>query len=283
MDASSLAGLPEIPAGPSMLVAAGLFARIGVAIETCAHGILPTVEVRSRLALGLLVSLAALPAAVAASPLASTGPESPWVIGVIAGEACLGLCLGLTVAGAVSAVAWAGDLLGHLAGMAWEDGEEEDAGGSTAGIARLARWLALGGFVAAGGLEVVLLALTDGVRTLPIGALSAGGFPTSLEAWALRMPAWACGWAVSLAVPTMAAVLVFQLAAVIALRASSCDPGPGILHAATALVVLAMIVVHAGSWSRAAGPRLLPTLSAALAPQTSAAFHAEPRRPGDRP
>ena len=272
MDApTALATALEHPAGPALLAAAGLLARVTRAFESCAHGLLPTVEFKTRLALSLIVTLAALPTALVASPLASAGIGLTSALGVIAGEACLGLCLGLAVAAAVSAVAWAGDLLGSIAGLAWEDGEEDGAAGSPAGVARLARWLAVGGFLAAGGLEVVVLSLTDGVRSMPIGSLagSAISWP-AIEAWALRMPALAFGLAVSLAVPTVAAVLVFQLAAAIALRTASCDPGPGFLHAATALVVLAMILVNAGAWSRAAGPRLLPSLAASLSPPAHA-------------
>ena len=272
MDApTALATALQNPAGPALLAAAGLLARVTLAFETCAHGLLPTVEFKTRLALSLIVTLAALPTALVASPLASAGIGLTSALGVIAGEACLGLCLGLAVAAAVSAVAWAGDLLGSIAGLAWEDGDEDGAAGSPAGVARLARWLAVGGFFAAGGLEIVVLSLTDGVRSMPIGFLagSAISWP-AIEAWALRMPALAFGLAVSLAVPTVAAVLVFQLAAAIALRTASCDPGPGFLHAATALVVLAMILVNAGAWSRAAGPRLLPSLAAALSPPAHA-------------
>ena len=92
----------------------------------------------------------------------------------------------------------------------------------------------------------------------------------------LRQTAKYAGLAVSLAVPTVAAVLVFQLAAAIALRTASCDPGPGFLHAATALVVLVMILVNAGAWSRAAGPRLLPSLAASLSPPAHAPSLAVP-------
>lgn len=119
---------------------------------------------------------------------------------MIAGEACLGLCLGLAVAAAVSAVAWAGDLLGSIAGLAWEDGEEDGAAGSPAGIARLARWLAVGGFLAAGGLDVVLVSLTDSVRSMPIGILARSAMPwPAIEAWALAdarawRSAWRCRW-----------------------------------------------------------------------------------------
>ena len=220
----------------------------------------------ARLALGLLVALAALPAAFIASPLATAELTLSAALATIAGEACVGLCLGLTVAAAVSAVAWAGEILGSVAGLAWEDGEEDEAAGSSAGVARLARWLSLAGFLAAGGLDIVLVSLIDAVRSMPVGFLSgsATALPT-FETWAVRMPSMAIGLAVSLAVPALAAVLVFQVVAALALRTASCDPGPGMLHAATALIVLATIFVNAPAWSRAAGPRLLPTLVAAIA------------------
>ena len=267
MDALSvLANSIEASGGPGLIVAAGLLARVVVGIEVAAHGLLPTVEFKARLALGLLVALAALPAAFIASPLATAELTLSAALATIAGEACVGLCLGLTVAAAVSAVAWAGEILGSVAGLAWEDGEEDEAAGSSAGVARLARWLSLAGFLAAGGLDIVLVSLIDAVRSMPVGFLS--GSATALppfETWALRMPSMAIGLAVSLAVPALAAVLVFQVVAALALRTASCDPGPGMLHAATALIVLATIFVNAPAWSRAAGPRLLPTLVAAIA------------------
>ena len=260
MDALSvLANSIEASGGPGLIVAAGLLARVVVGIEVAAHGLLPTVEFKARLALGLLVALAALPAAFIASPLATAELTLSAALATIAGEACVGLCLGLTVA-------WAGEILGSVAGLAWEDGEEDEAAGSSAGVARLARWLSLAGFLAAGGLDIVLVSLIDAVRSMPVGFLSgsATALPT-FETWAVRMPSMAIGLAVSLAVPALAAVLVFQVVAALALRTASCDPGPGMLHAATALIVLATIFVNAPAWSRAAGPRLLPTLVAAIA------------------
>ena len=277
MDAlSALANSIEASGGPGLLVAAGLLARVVLGLEIAAHALLPTVEFRARIALGFLVALAGLPAALVASPLATVEVTLSTALGVIAGEACVGLCLGLTVAAAVSAVAWAGEILGGIAGLSWEDGEEDAAAGSSAGVARLARWLALAGFLAAGGLDIVLVTFIDGVRSMPVGFLggSATAWPaveSQLASWALRMPSIAIALAVSLAVPTLAAVLVFQLVATLSLRTASCDPGPGMLHAATALVVLAMIFVNASAWSRAAGPRLLPTLAASItAPATVA-------------
>lgn len=268
---STLASSIGASGTPATLVAAGLLARVVVAVESAAHGLLPTVEVKARLALSLLVALAALPTALVASPLTGSAPTLAVAITTVAGEALFGLCLGLTVAAAVSAVGWAGDLLGGVAGLAWEDGEEEEAA-TPAGTARLARWLAFGGFLAAGGLEVVFTSLLDGVRSMPVGVLGRD-IPVwdSIEAWAVGMTSTAIGLAVSLAVPVLAAVLVFQLVAALSLRVASCEPGPGLLHAATALVVLAMLSCSAHVWSRAAGPRLLPSLSSSLISPGSAA------------
>jgi hypothetical protein len=61
MDApTALATALQNPAGPALLAAAGLLARVTLAFETCAHGLLPTVEFKTRLALSLIVTLAAL-------------------------------------------------------------------------------------------------------------------------------------------------------------------------------------------------------------------------------
>ena len=53
MDALSvLANSIEASGGPGLIVAAGLLARVVVGIEVAAHGLLPTVEFKARLALG---------------------------------------------------------------------------------------------------------------------------------------------------------------------------------------------------------------------------------------
>lgn len=268
---STLAGSIGASGNPATLVAAGLLARVILAVETAAHGLLPTVEFKARLALSLIVALATLPAALVASPLIGSAPTLSIAITTVTGEALFGLCLGLMVAAAVGAFGWAGDLLGGIAGLAWEDGEEEEAG-APAGTARLARWLAVGGFLAAGGLEVVFTSLIDGVRSMPVGFLG-HNLPVwdAIASWAVGMTSMAIGLAVSLAMPVLAAVLVFQLVVALSLRVASCEPGPGLLHAATALVVLAMLSCSAHAWSRAAGPRLLPALTSSLVSPGSAA------------
>lgn len=259
------AALPAVLAPATLLVAVALLARMVAAIETAAPSLLPAVEARVRFAVALVLALAALPAALPVSrPPAVTGVGT--VLVLLGGEACIGLLLGLVVTCIGSAVAWAGEILGTAGGIGWADGEEEDAAGSAAGVARLARWLALASFLAAGGLQGVVAGLIDGVRGLPPGLLTQGESPIGgLVTLATAIPSATVGIAVSLAVPGMIAVLVFQLAAALCLRAAACDAGPGLLHAATALVVVAAIFFGASGWSGATRTRLLPLLEPALA------------------
>lgn len=79
MDApTALATALQNPTGPALLVAAGLLVRVTVAFETCAHGLLPTVDLKTRLALGLIVTLAALPTALVASRWRRPESGSRW-------------------------------------------------------------------------------------------------------------------------------------------------------------------------------------------------------------
>jgi flagellar biosynthesis protein FliR len=256
--------------GASPVVAVALLTRVAVGVEVAAPCLLPAVEMRTRLGLSLLVALAALPAAVTASPLATlttagTAVTAGDAVAAIVGEAAIGLGQGLAVAALASAVAWAGDILGTVSGLAWLDGGEEDAAESPAGVARLARWVSLAAFLAAGGLAAVVAGLVDGVRTMPVGLLSHGtASPMAIGTLLAGAMATAIGLAVTLAVPAMVAVMAFQLAASLCLRVAACDPGPGTLHAATALVLLATLCVGAAGWSDAAGQGLLPTLSSVL-------------------
>ena len=266
MDAASVLAAWLPGAGPLVFVA--LLARIAIGMEMAAPALLPTVEMRTRLGFSLLLTLAALPAALTTSLLAVNGPAAVSLTGggtlaAIAGEAVIGVGLGLAVSALVSAVAWSGDILGTVSGLAWDDGQEGGASDTPAGVARLARWVALAAFLSAGGLEAVVAGFVDGVRTVPVGLLSHGDTPPeAMAALVTTIPATAIGLAVMLAIPALVAVLAFQLAATTCLRVSACDPGPGLLHAATALVLLVTISVSAAGWSDAAGQRLLPMVSA---------------------
>lgn len=259
----SLAGWFPPDAATVALMATGLVARLGAAVEIAAPSLLPGFGPRSRLALTVVLAGAALPAALGAVP--SRAPAATWgtLLVLTATEACIGIALGIAIAALVGAVAWAGEILGGAAGLSWTDGVEDEAAGVAAGVPRVARVVALAAFLAAGGLEGTVAALVDGVRTLPVGSVND---PRSLLPVAVQGTATALALAVAVALPVLVGLLVFQVVAALALRVGGCEPGPGLLHAATGLVLLALLCHGAPAWSTAAGPRLLPALEHHLAP-----------------
>lgn len=256
---------PDAAALP--LVATGLLTRMGAAVETGAPSLLPGVGPRARLAVAVLLTGAALPTALAAAPSRAAVPTWGAILVTAATEACIGIALGLVVAALVAAFAWAGEILGAAAGLAWTDGVEEEAAGVSAGVPRLARVVALAAFLAAGGLERTVATLVDGVRTVPVGTVTD---PAAFVPVAVQATATALALAVALALPLLVALLVFQFVAALALRVGGCEPGPGLLHAATALVLLALLCHGSPAWTVAAGPRLLPTLARHLEPLPAA-------------
>ena len=248
--------------GALPVVAAGLFVRVAAAVEVAGPAFLPGVSGRTRLAAASVLSAAALPAALHAT---SAVPTAEWstLLPVLGLEACVGVASGLVVAALVGAVGWAGEILGGASGLAWSDADADDPSGTSAGFPRLARVAALGAFVVAGGLEGVVVALVDGVGRLPVGTAGAPGMLGSL---AIQGTAAAVSLAVALALPMLLALLVFHLVTALALRVGACESGPGLLHAASALVLLAMFWHGADAWTGVAGPRLLPLLDRHLEP-----------------
>ena len=248
--------------GALPVVAAGLFVRVAAAVEVVGPALLPGVSGRTRLAAASVLSAAALPAALHAT---SAVPTAEWstLLPMLGLEACVGVASGLVVAALVGAVGWAGEILGGASGLAWSDADADDPPGTSAGFPRLARVAALGAFVVAGGLEGVVVALVDGVGRLPVGTAGAPGMLGSL---AIQGTAAAVSLAVALALPMLLALLVFHLVTALALRVGACESGPGLLHAASALVLLAMFWHGADAWTGVAGPRLLPLLERHLDP-----------------
>lgn len=248
--------------GALPVVAAGLFVRVAAAVEVAGPAFLPGVSGRTRLAAASVLSAAALPAALHAT---SAVPTAEWstLLPMLGLEACVGVASGLVVAALVGAVGWAGEILGGASGLAWSDADADDPSGTSAGFPRLARVAALGAFVVAGGLEGVVVALVDGVGRLPVGTAGAPGMLGSL---AIQGTAAAVSLAVALALPMLLALLVFHLVTALALRVGACESGPGLLHAASALVLLAMFWHGADAWTGVAGPRLLPLLDRHLEP-----------------
>ena len=184
-----------------LLVAAGVCLRMVAAVCT---GMLPIVEgasFRIRVALAASLAIVAVPVAwkVAAVP-PGAGPAV-----VLAGEALVGLALGTAIAALLSATAWAGGILGSVSGLSWSDDFAPAGDPQSAGVSRLAWWIGLAAFVAAGGQLAVVGGLVDSVRQIPVGCL--GGVAAARESiahLAVVVPGIAVSLAVSLAIPALA-------------------------------------------------------------------------------
>jgi flagellar biosynthesis protein FliR len=246
MDAAALS--------PQAVVAAGVFARVVVAVVVAALA-LPGLTLRGLFAVAAALAVLAYPAALAASPLATVAPRAFAPLFVVLGESLAGLAIGTAIAAIASAGAWAGGILGSVAGLSWADDFAPDGDAQSAGMARLAWWVSCGGFIAAGGLGAIAAGLVDSVRTMPIGSLSpAAGVPAlPLTDIAVRLPAAALTLAVTLAIPALVAVICFHLTCAICLRTVPFTPASGMLQALAALVLLAAVYLGADAWSSGFG------------------------------
>jgi flagellar biosynthesis protein FliR len=226
------------------MIAAAVLARVGVATLVATAAVFPAATLRTRAALGILLAAVALPLA-ATHPAAE--PLGPWPL-VVAGEAVVGLGFGLAVALVLAAAAWAGGVLGTAAGLSWADDFDPDGDAQAAGMARLCHWLALGGFLAAGGHLAVVAGILDGMRSLPVGAVVAGGLTAGVVPLVTTLPTLALALAVSLALPALTAVLVFHAVGAVCLRTIRFVPGQGMVQSLAAIVLLAAVAIGAETW-----------------------------------
>jgi flagellar biosynthesis protein FliR len=224
-------------------------ARMLVAVSVGLMPVFPGVPWRLRGALGLLLTGAALPAA------ARAGLDAPSTLAVVvAGEALVGLGLGLAVAAVLAAASWAGGLLGSISGLAWAGDFDPQAGSEEAGMARLAWWLGLGGFLAAGGHLAVVAGFVDSVRTVPVGlGLGAAAARADLATSLASTLADAFAVAITLAVPALAAVVAAHAVGALCMRTIRFEPGQGIPQAVAALVLVGCLLLGAEGWTRGFG------------------------------
>ena len=238
--------------GPHSIVAAGVCARVAAAVATGTLPILPGASLRIRIALAAALAVVAVPGAWAtaelAAPVAATAPA---VGEMLAGELLVGLALGTAVAAVLAAAGWAGGILGSVSGLSWADDFDPDAAGQgeSAGIARLARWVALAAFFAAGGQLAVVAGIVDSVRHVPVGTAFGGPARDWIDSVAIAAPGAALELAVHIAMPALAAVVTFHLAAAICLRTIPFTPGQGLLQSLAAVVLLAAVWLAAESWA----------------------------------
>lgn len=231
---------------PGAALAAGVLVRMATAVAAGAMPVASRAGMRLRVALAIALAVAALPAARGAPVAPAELPPWPFLL---AGEALVGLALGAAAASVLAAAGWAGAMLGSVAGLSWADDFTPDAEGDPqgAGMASFASWLALAGFLAVDGHLQIVAGLVDSVRALPVGTASSLR-AASLEAVVCRLPGLALALAVSLALPALAAVMVFHLATAFCIRAIRFTPGQGILQAVASLLLFAAVVTGAATW-----------------------------------
>ncbi|MFM7206622.1 MAG: flagellar biosynthetic protein FliR [Planctomycetaceae bacterium] len=250
------------------VVVAGVLARMLAAVWA---GALPLAAVgcgRIKAAVAVALTVAAAPAAVAAVVASAAGaPQAvdwPAVVGIVLGEAVVGLAIGLAAAAVFAAASWAGQILGGVTGLTWSDDVGGGDGDDAAGIGRLAWWLGLAGFVAAGGQESLIAGLVDGVRLLPVAAVASDPARESLAAVVAAMPTVGLTLAISLAAPAVAAVLAFHVGAAIAVRSVGFVPAQGLVQAAAAVVLLAALCGGTDSWIGGFAAAVQPPLERCL-------------------
>jgi len=246
-DSPFAAGIP-LP----IALAVGVLARV-LGIVTGTGAALPEVSARIRLALAVAITAVALPLAITTHQVgaASAAVGAAGLVLMAGGEALVGLALGTAVAAVASAGAWAGGVLGSVAGLSWADDFDPEGDAQSAGMARFAWWVSAGVFLAAGGLETIVAGIVDSVRVLPIGSLlPVAALPRAgLERIAAEGPAVAFSLALAVAVPALLAVVGFHLVTAIALRTVPFVAGAGFLQALAAVVLLGAIYVGADAWS----------------------------------
>lgn len=228
-------------------VAVGLLVRFAVIAAAGAIPLVAGVGLRVTAAFVGVVAIAAYPAALEAARGSAIDPRAwGWIV---VGEAVVGSVIGAGTAAVLAAATWAGGMLGSVAGLSWADEFTPEGDPQTAGMARLAWWLGLAGFLGAGGHLHLVAGLIDAARTLPVGACAAGrGWPALYDVAAL-LPGVALSLALALALPVLAAVLACHLAAAICLRAIRFEPGQGVVQAVASIVLLAAVCLGADSWT----------------------------------
>ena len=222
-------------------VAAGVVVRMVAAVAAGGIPVFPRLDLRVRAVASLALAAVALPAAVPASEGLPLGP-------LLAGEAVVGFGLGLAAAIAFAAASWAGGILGSVSGLTWADDFTPDAPAGEGGAARLATWLAVAGFLAAGGHLAVVAGLVDSTGRLPVGGLAVADRGAWIDLLAAT-PTAAVMLAMSLAAPALVAVLTFHVTAAICLRSVRFASGPGLIQAAAALVLLAAVIHGTATWT----------------------------------
>jgi flagellar biosynthesis protein FliR len=243
--AAAVMGLPGVAAVMAEpWVAGGWTCRLLAAVWVGAVPLGRQAPAGLRPALAVTLALVGLPAALTTSPDSAAVPP----LLLLGTECVVGVGLGLLAATVVAAAAWAGAIVGSVAGLSWSGDFAVEGEDDAAGTARLAWWCGVAGFFAAGGHLAVVGGLLDSAGALPVGGTLTRGGTGALLPLVTAVPDVALSLAAALATPILAALLTFHLATAICLRTISLAPGTGLLQAFAALVLIGGLVVGGDVW-----------------------------------
>jgi flagellar biosynthetic protein FliR len=192
---SAAAYLPALARVGAVLAVAPPFAAVAV-----------PVRVRALIAMALTVGL--LPSV---TNHATPQPLAGLAIGV-AGEALIGLAMGMSLALVFTAAQWAGELITQQMGLSLSEMYDPRAagGGGAGGTLGQAYWLlAIVVFMGANGHHALLRGIVASFDAVPVMTLSAGAPIVSLMVGLLQS---ATGLAIQLAAPVFVTMLVVDLA-----------------------------------------------------------------------
>lgn len=262
--------LPLIPALCALARSAGF-------VTAGSWPLLPGACPRVRLAATFALTAACLPHAAAASDRSTPLAALPL-------ELLLGAALGGCVAAVSAAVSWA---ISFAQAALGDDGQPTEFTtepdpldplvGSCGAMGRLAFWMGTAAFFGAGGERWLVGGFIGSYHTMPPGHWHTG----DLASLAAELAASGFGLAVSLAIPLLAAVVTFRLSTALVLRTSSLSLGPGLLRAASTLMLLAVLWIAGDLWAGRLGHALEGPLDRAFGVVSTE--HSNRRFDGDAP
>lgn len=236
MDATGLA-----PAGLAAAYVPALF-RVGalLAVAPPFASVAVPRRVRALLAMGLTIGL--LPRA-SASGAAAAETTGQWIIG-LAGEAMIGVAMGLALALTFAAAGIAGDLIAGQMGLSLPEAyDPRGAGGQSSPIGQAYWLLAAVVFFAANGHHALLNAMASSFDAVPVMTL-ANSAPAAVELLVGLMQS-AMVLAIQLAAPVFAATLAADLAMGMVARTI---PQLGVMTAGlTVRAIAGLVVAGAGA------------------------------------
>ncbi len=248
----SSVGLFDLFSQSSIIISAGVLARIAGVLLSGGLRIFPGGTVHLRLAILFILGFAAAPVAISVSQMDGATEQS--FVPVVFSELLVGCCLGITIHFFVSVFESSGSLLASVAGLNWADVFTPGGSGGP-GVARLCGWVGLASFVVAGGQQLVVAGLIDSFIQLPVGALAQSsdlfGLPIVMRF--IELPSLCLKITLMIAAPLLVAVMTAHLTATICMRSVDTTPGPGVLQGIAAAVMLGGLIVGSQQWAGNSG------------------------------